>query len=86
MYKAYLSYTQLKEYLALLEARQLIKYDEGSQTYTITEKGLRFINAYDEIRDLVTGSEIEGLAEGNSGSGMNSLQKEAQQSGRGRKG
>ena len=56
MYKAYLSYTQLKEYLALLQSRELINYDETSQIYTITQKGLRFINAYDEIRELVAES------------------------------
>lgn len=56
MYRAYLSYSQLKEYLALLESRQLLKYEEGSQIYTITEKGLRFMNAYDDIRELVSGT------------------------------
>ena len=54
MYKAYLSYSQLKEYLALLQERELLKYEEGTQHYTITEKGLRFINAYDDIRELIS--------------------------------
>ncbi|MDG6999030.1 MAG: hypothetical protein JRN15_07945 [Nitrososphaerota archaeon] len=54
MYKAYLSYTQLKEYLALLQRKGLIQYEEGEQIYRVTEKGLRFMNAYDEIRDLVS--------------------------------
>ncbi len=61
MYKAYLSYSQLKEYLSLLQNRELLKYEEGSQVYTITEKGLRFMNAYDEIRELVSGSEEENF-------------------------
>ena len=61
MYKAYLSYSQLKEYLSLLQDRQLLKYEEGSQIYTITEKGLRFMNAYDEIRELVSGNEEENF-------------------------
>jgi predicted transcriptional regulator len=59
MYKAYLSYSQLKEYLSLLQDRQLLKYEEGSQIYTITEKGLRFMNAYDDIRELVSGTPEE---------------------------
>ena len=59
MYKAYLSYSQLKEYLSLLQDRQLLKYEEGSQIYTITEKGLRFMNAYDDIRELVSGTTDE---------------------------
>ncbi len=58
MYKAYLSYTQLKEYLSLLESRHLILYEEGSQTYSITQKGQRFINAYDEIRELVSATDV----------------------------
>ena len=61
MYKAYLSYSQLKEYLSLLQDRQLLKYEEGSQIYTITEKGLRFMNAYDQIRELVSGNEEENF-------------------------
>ncbi len=61
MYKAYLSYSQLKEYLALLQERDLLKYEEGTQHYTITEKGLRFINAYDEIRELVSGGSEENF-------------------------
>jgi DNA-binding IclR family transcriptional regulator len=61
MYKAYLSYSQLKEYLTLLQERDLLKYEEGTQHYTITEKGLRFINAYDEIRELVSGGSEENF-------------------------
>jgi predicted transcriptional regulator len=53
MYRAYMSYSQLKEYLKLLEERQLIKYEPGSQLYMLTEKGLRFMNAYDKINELV---------------------------------
>ncbi len=53
MYRAYMSYSQLKEYLKLLEERQLIKYELGSQLYVLTEKGLKFMNAYDKINELV---------------------------------
>lgn len=61
MYKAYLSYSQLKEYLAFLQEKELIKYEDGAQIYRMTEKGLRFINAYDEIRELVSGREDPSL-------------------------
>ena len=54
MYKAYLSYTQLKEYLRFLQDNDLIKYEEGTQLYRITAKGRHFLEAYDEISDLVT--------------------------------
>ncbi len=54
MYKAYLSYTQVKEYLSFLLENDLIKYEEGSQLYRITERGLHFLQVYGEISDLVT--------------------------------
>ena len=53
MYRAYLSYSQLKEYLKLLQDRELIRYEEGSQLFRLTERGLRFINVYEEIKQLV---------------------------------
>ena len=53
MYRAYMSYSQLKEYLKLLEERQLIKCEPGSQLYVLTEKGLKFMNAYEKINELV---------------------------------
>jgi predicted transcriptional regulator len=53
MYRAYLSYSQLKEYLKLLQDRELIRYEDGSQMYLLTERGLRFINVYEEIKQLV---------------------------------
>ncbi len=53
MYRAYLSYSQLKEYLKLLQERDLIRYEEGSQLYHLSERGLRFINVYQEIKELV---------------------------------
>ena len=54
MYKAYLSYAQVKEYLRFLQESSLIKYEEGTQIYKITEKGRHFLQAYDEISDLVS--------------------------------
>jgi predicted transcriptional regulator len=53
MYRAYLSYSQLKDYLKLLQERDLIRYEEGSQLYHLSERGLRFINVYEEIKELV---------------------------------
>ena len=54
MYKAYMSYTQIKEYLSYLQENGLIKCEEGAQLYRVTEKGLQFLDAYDEISELVT--------------------------------
>jgi predicted transcriptional regulator len=57
MYSAYLSYRQLHPYLTLLEERELIKYENGSQTFRITEKGLNFMHAYEEISQLIPRTE-----------------------------
>jgi predicted transcriptional regulator len=54
MYKAYMSYTQVKEYLNFLQESNLIKYGEDTQLYSVTEKGMRFLRAYDEISGLVS--------------------------------
>ena len=60
LYGAYLSYSQLKVYLNMLEMRQLIRFDAQTGTYMITDKGLRFLNTFDEIRDIVSPREGEG--------------------------
>jgi predicted transcriptional regulator len=54
MYKAYLSYTQLKEYLAYMGESGLIRYEEGTQVYRITEKGMKVMHLYEEIGDMVS--------------------------------
>jgi predicted transcriptional regulator len=54
MYKAYLSYTQVKDYLSFMSENELVQYEEGSQVYRITEKGLHFLRNYDEISEIVT--------------------------------
>ena len=53
MYKAFLSYAQLKEYLSVLIENNLLEYLEGSQTYKTTEKGLNFVKMYNEIGELL---------------------------------
>jgi len=49
MYKANLSYTQLKEYVMLLAESDLLRYDLDKQTFRTTEKGLRFLDAYNHM-------------------------------------
>ena len=53
MYRSYMSYVQLKGYLELLQKRELIFFDSDAQLYRLTEKGLKFMNAYDQIHELV---------------------------------
>ncbi len=54
MYKAFLSYAQLREYLSLLLDNNQIEYVEGSQTYKTTEKGLNFLKMHNEIGELLS--------------------------------
>jgi predicted transcriptional regulator len=54
MYGAYLSYSQVQEYIHFTMERQLISFEEESQQYKLTEQGLRFLRIYDEISDIVS--------------------------------
>jgi len=54
MYKAYLSYTQVKEYISFLQDNELLTYEAGTQLYKISEKGYKFLRSYGEISELVT--------------------------------
>jgi predicted transcriptional regulator len=53
MYKAFLSYNQLREYLSVLIENNLIEYLEGSPIYKTTEKGLTFLQKNNEIEELL---------------------------------
>ena len=53
MYKAYISYNQLKEYLTILIENNLIEYLDGTQTFKTTEKGLNFLKMHNELGELL---------------------------------
>lgn len=53
MYKVLLSYNQLKEHLMLLTEKDLLHYNEDTQTFKTTEKGLRFLQIYNQIDDMI---------------------------------
>jgi len=53
MYNAYLSYSQLIEYMKYLQQNDLLKYEEGTQLYKPTEKGLKFLNMSNELNEMV---------------------------------
>jgi uncharacterized protein YwgA len=51
MYSVFLSYEQLKEYLAILIENGLLEYWEGTQTYKTAEKGLKFLKIYELMKE-----------------------------------
>ena len=53
MYKAFLSYAQLREYLSVLIENNLLEYLDGTQTYKTTEKGLNLLRMHNEIGELL---------------------------------
>jgi predicted transcriptional regulator len=53
LYKAFLSHTQMKEYLVVLTEHDLLRYEKDTQTFKTTEKGLRFLNTYDQICGMI---------------------------------
>jgi|SoiMethySBSTD1v2_1073268.scaffolds.fasta_scaffold132181_4 predicted transcriptional regulator len=58
MYKALLSYDQMKEYVAILTEKDLLCYDEDTQTFKTTEKGLRFLVAYNHMDSMIKNTTI----------------------------
>ena len=54
MYRAYLSYSQVTEYLKHLQLNDLITYEEGTHLYRPTEKGLKFLSLSNDMNELVT--------------------------------
>jgi predicted transcriptional regulator len=53
MYNAFLSYTQVKEYLTILIEKGLLQDDVHSRKFGVTEKGVRFLQLCDQIGDLI---------------------------------
>jgi predicted transcriptional regulator len=58
MYKASLSHPQLEEYLVILTESELLSYDGQTRTFKTTEKGLRYLKAYDQIDHLMKEKQI----------------------------
>jgi predicted transcriptional regulator len=53
MYKAFLSFAQLREYLTMLQHSGLIEYEGGRQTYRTAEKGMKLLEIYERMHELV---------------------------------
>jgi predicted transcriptional regulator len=52
MYKSYLSFSQLKEYLGILEENGLIDYEVGSRCYRINERGIRLLQLQNKMEEI----------------------------------
>jgi predicted transcriptional regulator len=52
MYKAFLSFEQLKEYLTVLQEKGLIEYEERRKTYRTTTKGIRLLQLVNNMEEL----------------------------------
>jgi predicted transcriptional regulator len=52
MYKAFLSYAQIKEYLPMLLENDLLELETNGK-YRTTEKGMRFLKMNEEIQELI---------------------------------
>ena len=53
MYSALLSSAQLKEYLNVLTESDLLRYDSAMRMFKITGKGVRFLEIYNRIGDVI---------------------------------
>jgi predicted transcriptional regulator len=53
MYHAFLSFVQLKEYLMILTKSDLLRYDSNTHTFKTTEKGLKFLEAYNQMDNMI---------------------------------
>jgi predicted transcriptional regulator len=52
MYKAFLSYAQIKEYLPTLLEKNLLELEEDGK-YRTTERGIQFLKMNAEIQELI---------------------------------
>jgi predicted transcriptional regulator len=53
MYGSFLSFAQINEYLHFLLANELVKKEEATRMYSLTEKGMRFLHVYEELSALI---------------------------------
>jgi predicted transcriptional regulator len=53
MYRTFLSYEQLKQYLSILTENHLIEFRATEQCYKATEKGQQFLDLYRKMGKLV---------------------------------
>ena len=63
MYKAYLTHVQLKQFLSSLIETGLIEYHKLERIYTITEKGMHFLQLYNQLNQFQTRNVLNATTE-----------------------
>ena len=58
MFKVVLAHPGLKDIVAILTTHGLLSYDDVTQTYRTTEKGLRLLDKYNQIVGVIMEEEI----------------------------
>jgi predicted transcriptional regulator len=53
MNRALLSYNQMKEHLMFLTEKDLLRYDEKTHAFKTTDKGMRFLQIYGRMEDMI---------------------------------
>jgi predicted transcriptional regulator len=53
MYKAFLSFPQLKEYLSVLEEKGLLEYVATDHEFRTTDKGKQFLKMYKDVGQMI---------------------------------
>jgi predicted transcriptional regulator len=53
MNRALLSYKQMKEHLMFLTQKELLCHDNVNGTFMTTEKGIRFLEIYGRMEDMI---------------------------------
>jgi len=53
MYGAYLSFSQLREYLSLLLYNGMLSYNKTNKRYRTTQKGHEFLRAHQSIEEML---------------------------------
>jgi predicted transcriptional regulator len=58
MYKANLSHDQMKDYVRILTENNLLRYNLDNQKFETTEKGLRVIEIYKRLENMIKPQEV----------------------------
>lgn len=54
----FLSPNQLHNYLTVLQENDMLVYEEGKRSYKTTQKGMHFLQIYNQVGDLVAPIDI----------------------------